>query len=230
MVRSTATLWPPAVDFPVVLPRWHLSGARRPPWRLQWARPDLTFPATPHGIQPHTKSLCNSHSSCEQRAQHQDGERPSSRWARLSIDNAQQTTRIPEFAAASRQLTQRPPHTEDGEQRYRRREEVRQSEKAHNAPEGNQSVTVPDSGNRRQKDLLFLFFWLLLFVLFVCLFFPNVGFCLFSNSYLCEHFGCWAVGYMFIRKHVFVYARLSGPKVMTALKVNLHSSTVKKAT
>lgn len=104
---------------------------------------------------------------------------------------------------------------EEGEE-----EEVWQSEKAHNAPEGNKSVTVPDSGNRRQKDPFFLAAFGHFFLFF------NVGFCLFSNSYLCEHFCCWAVGYMFIRKHLFVYARCRA-QGDDGLKINLHSLTDK---
>lgn len=102
---------------------------------------------------PRVYATVTAHVSRELSIRMVKGPAAAERGSALIMHNKQQESRslLP--------LTQRPPHTEDGEQRYRRREEVRQSEKAHNAPEGNQSVTVPDSGNRRQKDHLFCFFF-----------------------------------------------------------------------
>lgn len=128
-----------------------------------------------------------------------------------------------------------PPADTEASSYRRRRAEIQKKRRGQTEWKGAQCARgqpVRDRPWQRKSQTKgsFGFFWLLLFVFVFVFFFPNVGFCLFSNSYLCEHFGCWAVGYMFIRKHVFVYARLSGPKVMTAIKVNLHSSTVKRAT
>lgn len=157
MAQLTPTLWPLAADFRAAPPRWHLSGARRPQWRLQWAQPDLTFPATPHGIQPRTKSLCNSHSSCEHRLQHQDVEKPCRRHARLSIDNAQQQSRslllLLHPASWHRGLL----ILEDGEQRRRRSSRRRRWRRRWRRRELKRHSMRPraqvrDSGDRRQKD------------------------------------------------------------------------------
>lgn len=88
-----------------------------------------------------------------------------------------------------------------------------ETEKARSAPKGNKSLTV--SGNRRQMD-----HFLAAVYHFLC------QFLFLKKSYLCELFCCWAVGYLFIRKHVFVYARCRA-QGDDDLKVNLHSSTVK---
>lgn len=105
------------------------------------------------------------------------------------------TTTTPELAAARRQLTQWPPHTG-----WRRAMEWK-TERARNAPEGNKSMTV--SGKRRQMD-------------------PFIGCCL---SLLCQFLFSflfkkiifvWVI--LFIKKHVFVYARCSGPRWWRDLK------------
>lgn len=178
--RSTPTHWPLAVDFRAALPRWHRCGARRPPWRRRWALPDLTFPATPHGIQPHTKSLCNSHSSCEH------GPQPSTLLvARVSgrgrgrgwliMRNTEPRNSLPHAADWHRGLL----IPDDGKQwgrRRRRRKELRDWIGTQMRPGGNKALTV--SGNRRQMD----FFGGGAAVYHLCFFL----------SYLCELFYCWA--------------------------------------
>lgn len=146
------------MDFQAGLPRWHLSGARRPASRLQWEQPGLTFPATPHGIQPHIKSLCNSHSSCEQRPQpstlpwlvNQDGE---GAYGRSSMPSTVHNTNpgvsccMPraDTVASSYRMTA---SSEDEEQGKEGTERLKRH--ACSAPKDNKSVTV--SGSRRQMD------------------------------------------------------------------------------
>lgn len=104
--QLTPTRWPLAADCRAALPRWHLCGARRPPWRLRWGQPGPTSPVTPRGTLPHTKSLCNSHSWCEERPQLSavDGASGAAYMAarrQLSTDGSQKQQQLRRFAAAS---------------------------------------------------------------------------------------------------------------------------------
>ena len=175
--RLTPPLWPLAADSRAALPRCQLSGARRPPWRLQWAQPDRTSPATPHGTPPHTKSLCNSHSSCEHRPQPLDSARGScvrtvaQPGPALVMHHTDPGSLLPHAASWHRGLL----IPDDDKQRRRRRSW--ETEQARTATEANTPVTV--SGTRRQMDLFF-----------GCRLSPLCRFSVFLKSYLCELFCC----------------------------------------